>query len=143
MEETSFEEKRKDLEGHIVGYMNFKWKLYSRNYWLNCFLVVFAILTSVSVTLVGLLGLEKYSPYIGIVLTVTISMQTAFNFSERADFYLNIHTQAKSLRDRIKFNVKTEKELENVVDILSQLRMKASSEIPKGKGMKVVSDSNA
>ncbi|MCU8479312.1 hypothetical protein M2G46_23345, partial [Vibrio vulnificus] len=81
---------------------------------------------------------SELSPFLGALLTIIISLQAAFNFSERADFYLNIHTEAKALRDNVKYKVKSQDDLFDSVDALGALRKKASVELPKGKGMKAI-----
>jgi hypothetical protein len=138
MENAGLKEDIDNLYKQVEKYTAYKWRLYRRNYWTNVTLIIVSIVVSVSVTVIGLCGKSELSPYLGAFLTIIISLQTAFNFSERADFYLNIHTEAKALRDNVKYKIKSQEDLFDSVDTLGALRKKASIELPKGKGMKAI-----
>ncbi|HDY8039504.1 TPA: hypothetical protein ACGUOS_004401 [Vibrio vulnificus] len=138
MKNTELEDDINNLYKQVEKYTAFKWRLYRRNYWTNVILIVVSIVVSVLVTVVGLCGKSELSPFLSALLTIIISLQAAFNFSERADFYLNIHTEAKALRDNVKYKVKSQDDLFDSVDALGALRKKASVELPKGKGMKAI-----
>jgi len=76
----------------------------------------------------------------GVVITVLIGFQNAYNFAERAEFYLLVHEEAKVLRDRVQYKVSTIEDFEKVVDALGQLRVHAAKNLPKGKGMEAAKE---
>jgi hypothetical protein len=127
------------LRGQVEKFKDYYWKQHIQNYKINNTLVVAGIILSLAVTAVGFLGYGVLAGIIGLCILACISFQKAFNYGEKAEFYRMIHTEAKILRDRLRYRVYTASDFEAVFDAFASLR-KHADEIPAGKGMEVVEE---
>jgi hypothetical protein len=64
-----------------------------------------------------------------------IGFREAFNFSEKAEFFCEIHGQAKNLRDQVRFRVNSEADFNAAFHELQMLRQRVARDIPRGKGL--------
>jgi len=102
--------------------------------------LVFGGLTlGAGVTIVGFMEMDKWPGILGVLITLLLGTQSAFNYGGRAAFHHVIHDEAKVLRDQLCYKVKTQEELEVVVDDFSALRISAVKQLPLGgEGMGAV-----
>ncbi|MFN6566569.1 hypothetical protein [Dendronalium sp. ChiSLP03b] len=133
-------EKLNKLLVQIDGFKDWYWHLHIRNLWISNAMITFGIFLGLSVTATGFLGYGVASGIFGLIITLFISLQNAFNFAEKAEFYRVIHAEAKILRDRLRYKVHSSTDFDAIVDSLIILRRQAEKDIPKGKGMEVVKD---
>lgn len=133
---ASLEKLKKQME----GFVGWSWGEHHRNNRFATLVVVFGIVLGVAVTAAGFLGYGVAAGLIGLVITLFVGLQNAFNFSEKADFYRIVHVEAKVLRDNAAYKVRSQADLERLVDALSMLRKYAAQNIPKGRGIEVVKE---
>lgn len=133
-------EKVERLYNQLQAFKLSFWKLYRRSGRISNSLVAASLLLGACVTLAGFLGYAMLAGVAGVVITVLIGFQNAYNFAERAEFYLLVHEEAKVLRDRVQYKVSTIEDFEKVVDALGQLRVHAAKNLPKGKGMEAAKE---
>jgi hypothetical protein len=131
------------LEEQIKGFLEYYWRLHRKSSLMNSAVIVLGILLGLAVTAAGFLGHGMVAGLLGLAVTLFISLQHAFNFSDKAEFYSVIHSRAKILRDRLRYKVHSRKEFEDVVDSFGVLRKHAAENVPKGKGIDVVKEINA
>jgi hypothetical protein len=84
------------------------------------------------------LGQGFVAGVISAAVTLLIGFQKAFNFSEKADFYRIVHTEAKGLRDHLTYKVHSVEQLEATVDTLKVLRDQTAKKLPRGQSMEEV-----
>jgi pyruvate/2-oxoglutarate dehydrogenase complex dihydrolipoamide acyltransferase (E2) component len=137
---TADSAKLSRLEKQIEDFKSSFWKQYKRTRRINNALVGAGIFLGACVTLAGFLEYGIVAGIGGVAITTLIYLQNAFNFAERANFYLVIHEEAKVLRDRLRYKVSSAADLGAVVDALGDLRLRAAKSIPKGKGMEAVKE---
>jgi len=106
-------------------------------------LIVLGILLGLAVTAAGFLGYGIIAGLLGLGVTLFVSLQNAFNFSDKADFYRVIHNESKILRDRLRYKVDSSEDFVALIDAFGMLRRHASEKIPKGKGIEVVKEIQA
>lgn len=128
------------LNKQIEGFMGWSWGEHRRNNRFATVVVVLGIVLGIAVTAAGFLGYGVAAGLIGLAVTLFIGLQNAFNFSEKADFYRIVHVEAKVLRDQTVYKVRSQGDLERLVDTLTTLRRYAAQRIPKGRGIEVVKE---
>jgi hypothetical protein len=133
-------EKLKKFQDQIDGFKDWYWRLHSRNLWISNAMVALGIFLGLSVTATGFWGYGVASGIIGLIITLFISFQNAFNFAEKAEFYRVIHAEAKTLRDRLRYKVYSSTDFDALIDSFIILQRQAEKDIPKGKGMEVVKE---
>lgn len=136
-------DKAKMLAEQIQGFLEYYWRLHINSSWMSSGLVVLGIFLGLAVTGAGFLGYGIVAGFLGLAVTLFISLQNAFNFSEKAEFYRVIHNEAKILRDRLRYKVYCKEELEGIVDSFASLRRRAAEKLPRGKGIEVVKEIHA
>ncbi|QJQ06210.1 hypothetical protein EJG51_010460 [Undibacterium piscinae] len=100
--------KTDELWNQIDSFQVFQWKNYVRNRRMGSLLVVCGLLLSIGTTAAAYLEYTQYAVFLGLGTTMFIGFREAFNFSEKAEFFCEIHGQAKNLRDQVRFRVNSE-----------------------------------
>lgn len=119
----------------IQGYIRTQWRHHRRNAWIgNCLTAASLVMGGVG-SIAGFLGHPQLAGVLGAAVTILIGFQSSFAFRERARFHLIIHNEAKVLRDRLQYAVKTNDQLEEVVYALGRLRSYEGKELPLGKAL--------
>jgi hypothetical protein len=126
--------KTDELWNQIDSFQVFQWKNYVRNRRLASLLIVCGLLLSVGTTAAAFLEYTQIAVFLGLGTTLFIGVREAFNFSEKAEFFCEIHGQAKNLRDQVRFCVNSEADFNAAFDALQRLRQRVARDIPKGKG---------
>lgn len=134
-------QKYEDFSVQIKAYISTYWKLYIRYSYINTGLILCGLLISAGVTITGFMELEKWPGILGVLISLLLGIQNAFNYGGRAAFLHVVHDEAKVLRDRLKYKVRTKEEFEDVIDAFIVLRMNAVNNLPRGEGMNAVKDS--
>ena len=122
------------LQSYILHY----WKLHKKYSILNMSLIIAGLLVGAGITVTGFMQLDIWPGLLGALITLIIGLQNAFDLSGKALFLNVIHDEAKVLRDRLRYKVKTQEEFEAVIDEFSLLRIYAVKKLPLGSGMGVV-----
>jgi len=126
-----------NLMKQVDSFQAFHWKKHDNASWLSIFSTFSGVALSGSVTAAAFLGYSTIAGMLGIAMTLLIGLHEAFNFSERASFYAGIHSEAKTIRDRLRYRVRTEQEFIQAFDDFQSLRQKSAQQVPKGKGLAV------
>lgn len=127
--------KTDELWNQIDSFQVFQWKNYVRNRRMGSLLVVCGLLLSIGTTAAAYLEYTQYAVFLGLGTTMFIGFREAFNFSEKAEFFCEIHGQAKNLRDQVRFRVNSEADFNAAFNELQMLRQRVARDIPRGKGL--------
>jgi hypothetical protein len=127
--------KTDELWNQIDSFQVFQWKNYVRNRRMGSLLVVCGLLLSIGTTAAAYLEYTHYAVFLGLGTTMFIGFREAFNFSEKAEFFCEIHGQAKNLRDQVRFRVNSEADFNAAFNELQMLRQRVARDIPRGKGL--------
>lgn len=127
--------KTEELWNQIDSFQVFQWKNYVRNRRMGSLLVVCGLLLSIGTTAAAYLEYTQYAVFLGLGTTMFIGFREAFNFSEKAEFFCEIHGQAKNLRDQVRFRVNSEADFNAAFHELQMLRQRVARDIPRGKGL--------
>jgi hypothetical protein len=136
-------DKTEMLAGQIQGFLEYYWRLHVRCSRMNTAVILLGIILGLAVTAAGFLGYGMIAGLLGLGVTLFVSLQNAFNLSDKADFYRVIHNEAKILRDRLRYRVHSEKDFDDVIESFGLLRRHAAEKLPKGKGIEVVKEIHA
>ena len=138
--QLSYEEKFLQLREQIKSSLNDTWRKYKVNDQLDRALTLFAIILS---TLVTILAFEEkgtdasisIAGIVGAILTSVLNLQKVFSLNGKANFYRRIHIETKELRDKLKYKVNSEEELQEIVDAFIYLRNERISANPRRQSL--------
>lgn len=136
---ANFTEKASGLHIQVDSFQKFHWRNHEKYNRYAIAVIAGGLLVSLATTISAFLGYSICAGVLGLGTTLFIGLQDAFNFSEKSAFFLNIHAEAKTVRDRLKYQIQSDKDFNEVFDQFQKLRQRASQEIPKGKGITVIS----
>ncbi|MFN6561247.1 MAG: DUF4231 domain-containing protein [Nostoc sp. ChiSLP01] len=119
------------LKKQTLGFVEYYRKCYSNNRLIHRILVVLGIFLGFSVTVAGLMDQGRLAAILGLVITLFIALQSAFNFEEKYYFYRILHVEAKSLRDRLQYMEKTNRAEFNIIfNSCQKLRRRSANGVP-------------
>lgn len=133
----SITDKAKALQAQVDSFQLFHWKNYVKYGRLATLLVIGGLTLSVSTTASAFLGHATIAGFLGLGTTLFIGLYDAFNFADKSSFFGEIHAEAKTLRDRLRYRANSEEEFNSTFDDFQLLRKRASKDVPKGKGISV------
>jgi hypothetical protein len=133
----SYLTKADNLRKQVDSFHDFHWKSHVYNRRMASALIILGLLLGAGTTAAAFLEQSKVAGVLGLLTTLFIALSDAFNFSEKADFYLLIHSSAKSIRDRLKYMINSDADFSSAFDDFQSLRLRAANEVPKGKGIGV------
>jgi hypothetical protein len=133
---TEVDPEQKDLlKRQVVGFMRYTWRMHRQHNLLSNSLLVLGLILGTAATIAGFSGQGFIAGVISAAVTLLIGFQKAFNFSEKADFYRIVHTEAKALRDHLTYKVSSAEQLDAAVDALKVLRDQTARKLPRGRSM--------
>lgn len=138
------EQYRTDAEAlrkQVDSFQAFQWRKHRNASFFSIGMTTLGVILSGSVTTAAFLGHSTIAGILGILMTLLIGLHEAFNFSERASFFAGIHSEAKTVRDRLRYRIKSESDFIEAFDAFQELRLKSSQLAPKGKGLAVTNRS--
>ncbi len=131
-------EKTSEFLSQVHKFQDYHWKLHVKNKRLASFLVVLGVLLSGATTAAGFMSYAQLAGFLGLGTTLFIALHDAFNFSEKSQFFNEVHVQAKIIRDKLRYQVSSDEDFNKLFDEFQCLRDHSSRNIPQGKGISVV-----
>lgn len=136
---NSLADKTEKLRAQVDSFHNFHWKNHIKYGRLATLLVIGGLVMSLSTTAAAFLGYATLAGLLGLSTTLFIGLHDAFNFSEKSSFFAEVHAEAKSIRDRLRYRVNSDEEFNVAFDDFQHLRQRATKDVPRGKGIAVAS----
>ena len=126
-------EQKDLLTRQVIGFMRHTWRKHRQNNLMSNSLLVLGLIFGTAATIAGFWGQGWTPGVISATVTLLIGLQKVFNFSEKADFYRIVHTEAKGLRDHLTYKVHSAEQLDATVDALKVLRDQTARKLPRGR----------
>ncbi|MCO7515682.1 hypothetical protein NJF44_10840 [Pseudomonas guariconensis] len=121
------------LSKQVDSFQAFQWKKHRNASILSILFTTLGVCLSGAVTAAAFLEYSTVAGVLGIGVTLLIGLHEAFNFSERAAFFASIHSEAKAVRDRLRYRVKSESDFNEVFDEFQALRLKSAQQAPMNR----------
>jgi hypothetical protein len=125
------------LLAQVDAFHLFHWKNHVKYGRLASAFVIGGLLLSVGTTAFAFIGQSVPAGILGLCTTLFIGLHDAFNFSDKALFFGEIHAEAKSIRDRLRYLTVSDAEFVVVFQDFHELRQRVAKEVPRGKGIGV------
>jgi hypothetical protein len=133
---ASFEEKLHFLrDKQIQNFLEYSWGRRTLYVWFNSVLVIFGLAFGAIVTVTGSMNIDVLPGIFGALTTFVLGIQGAFQFPRVATVWEQKHNEAKGLRDKLVYQVKTEEQLNDIVNNWISLREGLVSSLPAYKGL--------
>jgi hypothetical protein len=136
-------EKTTELLAQVNKFQEYHWKLHAKNKRLASLLVVLGVLLSGATTAAGFMSYPQLAGFLGLGTTLFIALHDAFNFSEKSQFFNEVHVQAKIIRDKLKYQTSSDEDFNRAFNEFQSLREHSSRNIPQGKGISVAKRINS
>jgi hypothetical protein len=128
------------LKEKIPKAAQYYWRLHIRHSRFNNAMVTLSIILGAAAPFVGQAGHGLEAGIMASVIGAIVALQKHFRWAQRSDLYRLLHVEAKNLRDRLNFKVRTVAEFEAIVDALAALRRHAASKLPEGGAPEVAKE---
>jgi len=125
------------LFSRVENYLSYTWKKHKLNKYINFVVVVAGLLVSVSIAYVGLKAAEnsQLAGSLGILMTILVGLQGAFKFGDKAIHYVNLHTEAKDIRDQLYYEADGPDDVVQISRQFMALRKKGAESLPKDENL--------
>ena len=128
------------LKQQIPKTAEYYWRLHVRHARFNNLLVALSILLGGAAPFVGQSGHGLAAGIMASVIGSIVAFQKHFRSAERSDLYQLLHIEAKNLRDRLNYKVRTVADFDAIVDALTALRRHAGSKLPEGGALEIAKE---
>ena len=141
MTENTLEEKKNRLLGDIDGRRKKQEKRRRNNRGIFNTLVIGGILLSLGAAIAGFSGMAggaQAAAILALLAGASITLESAFKFGEKADFYRILVGEFDNLRIALRYAVDTEEKLELIVKKFQTAITVTARSLPRGQGMSAV-----
>jgi len=136
MSNNSLEEKKKRLIGEIENSKRKQDKRRRVSSIVYSSLILVGIGLSAGAALAGLLVKDpQISGGMALLAGILVSVESAFKFGEKRDFFRVIASEYHNLQIALKFRVDSEQKLQLIVDKFQIVNTTSAKAVPRGKGM--------
>ncbi|WP_415911990.1 hypothetical protein [Neptuniibacter sp. QD37_11] len=127
------DDQAKHLNSRIEEFLKWSKKKYKFNNRFHVFLLCLGLVSSSFTGYFGLVSTENsvLAGSLGIFTTFLIALQNAFKFNEKSYVYLNLHNDAKNLRDELSYEVNNRSDVINVSNKFKKLKTNGLESLPK------------
>jgi len=123
------------LTGEIAALIKYQRRHYMVNKTLYIALISFSIIGSGIIALAGFADQGIIAAILGVAVGISVGLQDAFAYSEKAEFKAIIVTAAINLQTDVKFKIKSREAFDRAIDQLKSLHLYAWQNIPRGQGI--------
>ena len=139
----SSEERLDQFNVQIKSALDDTWHKYTIHNRLDITLIGLTLILSAAITILGFLGKGTIAGIFGVILTTLLSTQKVFNLSDKAEFYRRTHMSIKEIRDRLKYKVNSESDMQSLVDAFMAIRENRRDTNPRRKSWEDLETVNA
>ena len=128
-------DRLRGFQTQLDSFLAYSWRKHRLHFWLNAVVVVTGLMLGASVILLGALNWGLLAAVLGAVMSVLFGMQGAFKFAERANLWEIKHNDAKNVRDRVRYLVRSDAELREIIGDWLALKKGLVDEMPRVTGL--------
>lgn len=123
--------QKEHLKARIDSFLDWSKNNQKKNMYINTFLILLGLMSSSLAGYFGLTGDAKSAGILGLVITLLISLQNAFKFNDKSIVYLNMHNEAKNLRDELYYEPNGDEHVISVSKKFMSLKSNGLDALPK------------
>ena len=135
MSDTSLDKKKAALIGKVDEAMVKAEKKRLINSVVYTVLVLAGIGLSVGAAVSGFLDVAKVAGILAVVAAASVSVESAFKFGEKRDFFRIVSNEYQNLKVALEFRVNNEQDFQLIVDKFQIVNATLAKSMPRGKGM--------
>jgi hypothetical protein len=118
------------LKAQVQGFLDHSWRKHRLQFRMNVVTVLVILTLGGAVTLLGAFDYGHWSAVVGVAISVVVGIQNAFKFGEKAALWEAMHREAKEVRDRLNYKVRTEEEFQAVLEQWLSVRRALPANMP-------------
>jgi hypothetical protein len=119
------------FEKQLESFLKYSWKKHKRHFYWSTATAIAGIVLGSAVVITGALNLGFWAAVLGAAVSVLLGIQNHFKFAERANLWEVKHNDAKGVRDRLRYKVRTDEAFQLLIDDWLALKKGLLDDMPR------------